>query len=132
MKGQEREAMLELIAFLPTFEKPGLTVSFLDGGERDADGVINMPYTRYIEEMETFFKLVFQSFFNPHYSRDSVDRVQRDPVFIEGANAEQLQDVLSWLARGERLCDGLWAPTFSDGTLVRILRRLKTLAAEEA
>jgi hypothetical protein len=56
-----------------------------------------------------------------------VDQWLQNAAFLENASPQQLRTVLTWLARGERFCDGFWEEQFKKGNLIRALRRLQSL-----
>lgn len=50
-----------------------------------------------------------------------------DPIDYESLTMDELRTVLTYYFRGERFCDGLIAGAVEDGTLLRVLMRLKEL-----
>ena len=50
-----------------------------------------------------------------------------DPIDYGSLNIEELRTVITHYVRGERFCDGLLAGALEDGTLLKVLERIKEL-----
>lgn len=49
------------------------------------------------------------------------------PEYIGAASLSQLRELLTYIVRGERFCDGWWDSMVRDGHIQRVLRRLSEL-----
>ena len=131
MSGQEDIA--ELVAFLPRLEAEGLVVvEGRGGGEKDADGVMTIPFPVYASLVGEFFSVASKDCWcDFQYSADDAAGKLRRPRFIENASLAELKTLLTFCVRGERFCDGHWGAMIEAGYIVRILRRLEVLAKAE-
>jgi len=123
--GADLDAARRLVAFIPLFERTDLKACSWSV-ERQGDLIV---YRRpeYTDEIHGFFNLLVPPFIDTDYMSSPVLSWLEDPNFMEAATVEQLRTVLTWLARGERLCDGFWDEQIGNGNLVKALRRLQAL-----
>ncbi len=132
MKTEEpitREKIDALTQFLPVFETPGREFYMRwEGGEKDKDGVIQMPYPVYPADVEQFFRLVNQScWLDIEYTRKDAGAKLKDDVFIVQASLDDIRTLLTHCLRGERFSDGFWGGVLEQGRVQLILRRLVQL-----
>ena len=61
------------------------------------------------------------------YDPEAAGQAIADPAFVARASLEQLRTLLTYFVRGERFCDGHWTALIADGTLDRLIQRLRQL-----
>lgn len=118
-------ASLRVLAeFLPKFEAPGFDFGSWDSG-----------WFRLGNEASDFISACYewgwvQSGFDwPEWMHTKeAERLRDDPTAIENATPEQLRRLLTLLIRQDRFVEGLVGAAFESGLLVRIVRRIATLA----
>ncbi len=125
------ERIEELLQFLPLFEQPDRKfVESWDGGDRQSDGSITLPYPRYTSEVETFFRLASQPWWCDYqYNPSEASVMLQDDEQIRTANFAQIQTMLTYCVRGERFCDGFWESLLESGRIVLLLKRLAAIKA---
>ncbi len=101
----------------------------LRGGEDLGDGTIEFPYYCYNKTILRFMREVYAGFLG--YSCGRLTREQMKKVwskaFIESADMETVQSILSYFARKERICEGMWAEAVKHGIFLALTRRLERL-----
>jgi hypothetical protein len=98
---------------------------------RPARGSPRIAKPEYIPEVNEFFEIA-GLFADRDYPRKPVGNWLEEKSFIERANPGQLRTVLTWICRSERFCYGsFWQQQFENGNVVRVLRRLRILLAED-
>lgn len=101
------------------------------GGERDSLNTINMQYPVYRQEVDSFKEVLYtdkwsDSQYEPHEVESLISSIQG----IEQARLAQIRSILTYIHRGERFCDGHVAVMIENGTVKRVLERLKVIALE--
>lgn len=124
-----REKIDELTQFLPAFEAAGHAFyERWEGGKKNADGVIPMPYPVYPQDVEQFFRLIAQPcWFNYDYEPDRASVMLNDDALIAQATLDEIRTMLTYCLRGERFSDGFWGSVLERGRVQLILRRLLQL-----
>lgn len=61
------------------------------------------------------------------YDKDLCERLVRNEGALAGASLAEIRQVMTWMVRGERFCWGHFGDVVSDGTALRVLRRLEKL-----
>lgn len=125
------ERIEELLQFLPLFEQPDCKfIQIWEGGDRQSDGSITLPYPRYTPEVEAFFRLAGQPWWCDYqYNPAEASMMLQDDEQISTANFAQLQTMLTYCVRGERFCDGFWGSLLESGRIVLLLKRLAAIKA---
>jgi hypothetical protein len=125
------EEIAELVAFLPRLYAPGfMPVQRWEGGTRDADGVLTLPWPEYDPVVEDFFKRAgADCWLDYEYQPEAAWQMLRTPELVESASLEQIKTMLTYCTRGERFADGHWAEMIEEGHIRRLLVRLEQLGA---
>lgn len=130
------DASLRLLAgWAETFARRG-PIGRWQGGERDAAGVIQMPWYEYTDEMDRFVsemytaKLVQPVDWTRWQGTPEARRLIDDPAAIGAATEDDLVFLLTTIIRGERFSDGQIVGAYERGTLLAISERARTLLAE--
>jgi Family of unknown function (DUF6508) len=134
MTAEDLDALHRLAAYESVFSAPSFLVGRWGGGDRHADGVIQMPYYEPSDEMARFTRemaaLGWVRVFD-WMAWSATPRGQRlitDPSAIGAATAEELSNLLTAIIRGERFSDGEIEGAYERGTLLAIVRRAGALA----
>ncbi len=118
-----------LLAFLPILEQPGFQFAEHCGGEKNADGTIQMPYMMLTEPASRFVKALYiHNFIQPFRWSQWQDEAQRylgDPSLIEQADLETICRLFTTHVRKDRFCDGHLEDMFECGHFMGLLRRLR-------
>jgi len=103
----------------------------MEGGDKDEDGVIRMPFHVYDKKLEDFIHEVYQTdLMNNDYLEVLEKRFPKRcniAHFIDGANFELLTAILTFYIRQERFFDGLWGTAVQQKVFYKALLRLKQL-----
>ena len=124
-----------LAGYAETFEPHG-PVGRWQGGEADADGVIQMPWYEYQPEVDRFVadmytaKLVRPVDWMRWAGTPGAQRLISDPAAIAGASHDDLIYLLTTILRGERFSDGEIAGAYERGTLLAIAQRAQALLGD--
>ncbi len=128
-------ASLRILAgWADTFARPG-PIGRWQGGERNAAGVIQMPWYEYSEELERFVtamykaKLVRPVDWMRWAGTPEAQRLMLDPAEVASATDDDLIYLLTTIIRGERFGDGEIAGAYERGTLLAIAERAGVLLA---
>lgn len=124
----------ELTAYLPRLYGEGFSpVVKWEGGERQKDGSITLPYPQYDSLVEEFFRVAANEFWLDYqYSPEEAGKMIRDENFIKTASLPQIKTMLTFCVRGERFSDGHWEQTIQQGYIRRLLERLNEIKSELA
>lgn len=130
------DASLRLLAdWADTFAARG-PIGRWQGGERDAAGVIQMPWYEYSDEMNRFVaemyraELVRPVDWTAWRGTLEAQRLIDDPATIATATDDDLVYLLTTIIRGERFSDGEILGAYERGTLLAIADRARALLAE--
>ena len=125
-----------LASWADEFERPGFAIGEWAGGERDARGVIQMPYVdfspeggRFIDEMYAH-EWVYSFDWMAWAATPEAQALIRDPAQIAHASTEDLARLLTTIIRGDRFSEGEIAGAYERGTLTAIARRARVLLGE--
>jgi hypothetical protein len=108
------------------------------GGEPDGDGVIQMPWYEYSEEIDRFVaemyhaKLVRPVDWMSWSGTPEAQRLIQGPAEIAHATHDELIYLLTTIIRGERFSDGEIAAAYERGTLLAIAERAAALLQASA
>ena len=124
-----RERIDELIQFAPAFEAPGREFyTRWEGGDKNADGVISMPYPVYPADVEQFFRLLGQTcWLDFDYNPERAGVMLNDDALIAQATLDEIRTMFTYCLRGERFSDGFWGSVLERGRVQLVLRRLLEL-----
>ena len=128
------ESLRVLAGWVGAFEA-GVPIGQWQGGEADADGVIQMPWFELSSTMERFCREMSEAgFVQPVPWMDwagtpEAQRLIGDPATIAGASREDLVYLLTTIIRGERFGDGQIAGAYERGTLLAVARRAEAFLA---
>lgn len=101
----------------------------LSGGEKLEDGTFLMPSSEPGSQLSKFMKYIYDNdLIDKNYLENNKKIENTD---IKEMNYNEIITRLTFLLRGERYCSGLWYSNFKDGTILRILERLKELNYEK-
>lgn len=124
---EERSALLQLAKFIPSIDR-------VDAGsqgirvEKSADGALVL-WSEIDPAVGEFFsesaRLLGQV---KDYLNFPVNEWLAQPHFLERVELPQLRIVLTWMARGERFCDGFWAVELANGNIKSVLLRMKVIS----
>jgi len=118
---------MTLLGFMPLLEiYRDKDVAKWRGGGSDKEGVLTVPYPEYPPEIEEFFREVSQPWWCD-YDYDTRDAQKLIEEKIDTADIDQIKTMLTYVARGERFCDGFWIRVLRSGKLIQIFRRLLDL-----
>ena len=119
----------ELLAFLPPLSAPGFKpVIRWAGGEKRADGTINMPWPEYADVVEDFFQAAGREVWTDRkYRSAGAGKMLENHDFVRTASLQQIKTMLTFCVRGERFCDGHWEEMIESGNICRLLERLSEL-----
>ena len=124
------EPMLAFLDAFPAGEEPGEW----KGGDRDAQGVMQMPYFEPNETLDRFTGAVgsngwlIVADWSPWVEVASAGT--QDPSRFESATPEELAQCLTVYIRRNRFYDGTLAGAAQSGALTAIVRRMAVLAEE--
>jgi len=119
----------ELLVFLPVFKAKGYDPFLRQPGLHLAlHGGLQATPPEYKPEVIEFFGLIAQDCWLDHdYNPEDVTRKMNDGKSIPSAKFSDLRSMLTWCLRGERFSEGHWGIVITNGSLWKILDRLKTL-----
>jgi len=132
-----RVRLQALAAFLPVFERADFEFGTWAGGERMADGAIQMPYYSFGPEAERFistayeFGWVIPFDWGAWLQTPEARRLREGGDALLTANADDLARLLTAIIRSERFGDGNLEGAFKSGLLTAIVRRAAALASQD-
>ena len=99
--------------------------------EFEAEGDLHLPYPTYPEPIETFISsvtnLVQRWIPTIGDYQDASRKYVADHSAIKDASPDDIKAILTYIWRGERFCDGLWAEVISSGLVAATMDRLQEL-----
>ena len=93
------------------------------GKTEEGKDILQWPYPIYPDGLyESLYELV-------ELDRDYVDHYEKlgVPIDYDNLTMDEVSTIITHYVRGERFCDGLIAGAIEDGTLLKVLMRLKEL-----
>lgn len=127
----DRFARLERLArWLPELESGALDFGRWEGGDRQPDGSLTMPYFTFSPRgLELVRDLPVEPFDWPRWlETDEAQGLLADQAKIATATAEQLVQLSTALVRSNRFSEGSLASAFQNGQLLAIVRRAAALS----
>jgi len=105
------------------------------GGEKNAEGVMTIPYPIYHSGLTEFIHEVYKTDLIDHSYIRTMDNYKvlspKKPIdFVPDCNLELLKAILTFYTRGEKFCDGFWGSAVKDKVFYKILVRLAELEAK--
>lgn len=98
-----------------------------DHGHHTEDAFV-MGYPKYAPLVDEFFKVVSQEHWVDYdYSSKNAGQMIESEETIRQADIDQIKTMLTYYNRGERFSDGHWGALIRNGTVRRLLERLKDL-----
>lgn len=122
-------------AYADTFAPHG-PIGRWQGGNKDAAGVIQMPWYEYSDEVNRFVSemyaagLVRSIDWMRWAGTPEAKRLIADPAAIVDATHDDLVYLLTTIIRGERFSDGQIAGAYERGTLLAIAQRANALLGD--
>lgn len=122
----------ELLVFLSNFKVEGFDPFLRQPGLHLAlHGGLQSTPPEYKPEVIEFFGLIAQDCWLDHdYKPKDVSIKLSDGKSISSAKLSDLRSMLTWCLRGERFSEGHCGNVITNGSLLKILERLKTLRDE--
>jgi hypothetical protein len=105
------------------------------GGERGADGSMQMPFVTYAPAVERLLHAIYEHNLIVTFDWTSWQpEAQRflDPAAANEASVEEIRRLLTLHVRKERFVEGHFAEMISNGHIGTLLRRLATLIEEQS
>ncbi|MEQ6378156.1 DUF6508 domain-containing protein [Bacillaceae bacterium S4-13-56] len=100
-------------------------------GEKKEDGVLTIGYPIYDEGFRKFVDDCYKADVLDGNYLHNVEKVCEENLipmnYIESADKDLLQSILTYYIRQERFCEGLWATAIEKKVFLRILVRLEEL-----
>jgi hypothetical protein len=127
-----RASLQVLAGYAETFTPHG-PIGQWQGGEKNAAGVIQMPWYEYQPEIDRFVedmyaaKLVRPVDWQGWAGTPEAQQLIEDPAAIASASHDDLIYLLTTILRGERFSDGEIAAAYERGTLLAIAQRAQVL-----
>ena len=123
-----------LTAFLPRLYADGFSpVVHWDGGQKNNDGLLSLPYPQYDPLVEDFFHLLgSECWLDYGYDPAQAWAVLQDEARVKVASLSEVKTMLTFCVRGERFSDGHWAEMIQRGHIRRLLERLNVIKSEMA
>jgi hypothetical protein len=123
------DEMQALVAFLPRLYSEGFEpVLRWNGGRREKDGVIQLPWPEYNPVVEAFYReAARECWLDYDYQPEEAARMLADEEFVRTASLAQVKSMLTYCLRGERFADGHRAEMIENGNIRRLLERVAAL-----
>jgi hypothetical protein len=119
-----------LVSYLPRLYEEGFEpIARWEGGEKNDQGVVQMPYPIYDPLVEEFMRTTAsEGWMDYGYRPEQAYMLLKDDQAIARANLNEIKSMLTFIVRGERFSDGHWGSMISQGYVQKVLRRLAELA----
>lgn len=134
---RRRQQIEPLLTFLPELDAGTFEVGAWQGGEPDADGVIQMPWFERSPRLDALVAaigaagLVTPGFDWMRWLDSPEGAAMRDePGRIERATEVDLEHLFTAIIRGDRFSEGNIAGAIESGVMARAVRRLEQLTRE--
>jgi hypothetical protein len=119
-----------LVEFLPMLERR--VAGVWNGGQKNADGVIQMPWFEYSDDIDDFHRAVGQNgwidtTFDWQSAGEWVRSFMDQPERLATATAEDIRRLLTAHFRADRFVEGHVASIVESGHMAAIVRRLRSL-----
>ena len=126
-----RDEIKALVSFLPRLYAQGFNpVIKWEGGKKDADGIIQMPYPEYDPLVDEFIRAASsECWLNYSYDPEEAYQMLKSDEAIKSADLAGIKTMLTFIVRGERFSDGHWGEMIEAGYVRRLLERLIELGS---
>ena len=116
----------QLTDFLPILYAEGYKpIKEWFGGNKNKDGVIQLPFPEYDEAVIQFFRLASEDYWLDYqYKPYEAKRFLENGKAVASASLDEIKTTLTFCVRGERFCDGHWGAMIEHGYIRQILERL--------
>lgn len=118
----------ELLAFLPQLKDKNFSPIKCWKGGKQADGTTQLGYPEYNEITLKFIDAISQPCWSYPYDPVVAGQMIDNASAISTATMDQIKEMLTFCARGERFCEGHWGEVIENGTIESLLERLSQLA----
>lgn len=118
-----------LLQYIPYFSENHKFAEW-KGGEKDKNGIISLPYLVYSDEVTKFIKLLYKTSFIVQFNWSKWEegkKIINDKNLIDQVDFLTLRMLMTLILRSERFIEGNLLGYIEDGTILRILKRLKFL-----
>lgn len=97
----------------------------LIGGETSKDGTFSIPSSNPSKQLSEFMKYIYDNdLIDKNYLENNKKIEHKD---INNMNFNETMTAITYFLRGERFCSGFWYSNFKDGTILKLLERLRDL-----
>ena len=97
----------------------------LIGGETSKDGTFSIPSSNPSKQLSEFMKYIYDNdLIDKNYLENNKKIEHKD---INNMNFNEVMTAITYFLRGERFCSGFWYSNFKDGTILKLLERLRDL-----
>ena len=124
----------ELVAYLPKLYGEGAPRPVVRWmwPEKEADGTVTMPHPLYDDTVRSFIDLIVDQgcWIDFDYKPESSRDLLMDEEAVRNATIPQIRQMLTYIVRGERFCDGFWGGMVEEGHVRRVLERLSEIGRE--
>lgn len=97
----------------------------LIGGETSKAGTISIPSSNPSKQLSEFMKYIYDNdLIDQNYLENNEKIEHKD---INNMNFNEVMTAITYFLRGERFCSGFWYSNFKDGTILKLLERLRDL-----
>jgi len=123
----------ELVSFLPRLYAQGFNpIKSWEGGNKDADGIIHLPWPIYDQLVEEFIRTVSRDCWLDYgYHPEEAYQMLKNDEVINSADLAGIKTMLTFVVRGERFSDGHWGEMIEGGYIRRLLERLEELGLQD-
>ena len=129
------QQLIRLIDFLPKFSRDGFEpIVEWKGGEKNDQGILNLPHPEYDPLVMDFIKEVSTDFWlDNQYVQNmkEIEAVLDNIYLVNDLTLPLIKTLITYFIRGERFCDGHWAAMIDRGYIRAILERLMNILKKE-
>jgi len=124
----------ELIAFLPKLYAEGFKpVKCWRGGDKNKDGVIQIPWPEYENVVIEFFHIASKQCWKDYnYTSNNAVEMIKNKDTIKNASLEQIKTMITLCVRRERFCEGIWESVIEEEIIRSLLERLQKIRANNS
>ena len=97
----------------------------LIGGETSKDGTFSIPSSNPSKQLSEFMKYIYDNDLTDKNYLENNKKIEHKD--INNMNFNEVMTAITYFLRGERFCSGFWYSNFKDGTILKLLERLRDL-----
>lgn len=97
----------------------------LIGGETSKDGTFSIPSSNPSKQLSEFMKYIYDNDLTDKNYLENNKKIEHKD--INNMNFNEIMTAITYFLRGERFCSGFWYSNFKDGTILKLLERLRDL-----